>query len=183
MNARIIMAIILCGSVVGCANPVRRESGSSSFKVVERPPAPPPKAGGKAAAQPVSRAQYRDAQIKGEPILPVYPARALAAKAGSAQVGVHLVIDSQGRVSDVRPSMVAMTIAPPEFTQEFEKAVETAVRLWRFVPARAQYIETVQGSGGFSYDRVARTEDVEAEVDLAFTFSTSGKVTAGGPGK
>lgn len=73
-----------------------------------------------------------------------------------------------------------MTIAPPEFAEEFEKAVEVAVRQWRFVPARAQYIETVTGSGGFSYDRVARTEDVEAEVDLAFTFTPNGKVQAGG---
>ncbi|HVZ66402.1 MAG TPA: TonB family protein [Lacunisphaera sp.] len=153
-------------------------TGTSSFKVVEAPAAAPPKSTGKAAMQPTSRAQYRDAQIKGEPVLPVYPARALAAKAGGAQVGVHIVIDAQGRVSDVRPSMVAVTIAPPEFAADFQRAVEAAVRQWRFVPARAQYIETVTGTGGFTYDRVARTEDVEAEVDLAFTFTPNGKVQA-----
>lgn len=155
------------------------DTGSSSFRVVERPSAPAPKASIQVATQPTSRAQYRDAQIKGDPVLPVYPARALAAKAGGAQVGVHLVIDAQGRVSDVRPSMVAVTIAPPEFAADFQRAVESAVRQWRFVPARAQYVETVTGTGGFTYDRVARTEDVEAEVDLAFTFTSNGKVQAG----
>lgn len=167
----------------GCMHTAPVATGASSFRVVERPPAPPPKAGGNASVRPVSRAQYRDAQIKGEPVLPVYPARALAAKAGGAQVGVHLVIDAQGRVSDVQPSMVAVTIVPPEFAEDFEKAVEAAVRQWRFVPARAQYIETVQGTGGFTYDRVARTEDVEAEVDLAFTFTPNGKVQAGNSGR
>ncbi|HTL69175.1 MAG TPA: hypothetical protein VL200_16030, partial [Lacunisphaera sp.] len=176
MKAPIPALALVVFAAAGCLHTAPVETGTSSFTVIEARPVPPPASGKGWAAVPTNHAQFRDAQIKGEPILPVYPARALAAKAGSAQVGVHLVIDSQGRVSDVRPSMVAVTIAPPEFAEDFRQAVETAVRQWRFVPARAQYIETVQGSGGFSYDRVARTEDVEAEVDLAFTFTANGKV-------
>lgn len=85
MTTRVLLLGLL-GLAAGCVHRVSVASGTSSFRVVERPPAPPPKASGQAAVQPVSRAQYRDAQIKGDPVLPVYPARALAAKAGGRRL-------------------------------------------------------------------------------------------------
>jgi len=167
-------------TLAGCQHTATVETGTSSFKVVESPAAPPPKSGGKVSVEPTNRAQYRDAIVYEKSIvLPVYPEKALAARAGGAQVGVHLVIDTQGRVSDVRPSMVAVTIAPAEFTAAFQLAVEAAVRQWLFKPARVEYVETITGKNGFTYARVDRTETVEAEVDLSFTFSATGKVQTG----
>jgi len=112
-------------------------------------------------------------------VLPVYPARALAARAGGVQIGVHLVIDAQGLVSEIRPSMVAVTLVPAEFADDFQRAVEAAVQQWRFEPARIEQIETVTGDNGFTYRRVRRNEPTEAEVDLAFAFTPGGKVQAG----
>jgi outer membrane biosynthesis protein TonB len=156
------------------------ERGSSSFRVIELPAAPPSKAGPAEVAEPASRAQYREASIQEKTVvLPAYPARALSVKVGAARVGVHVVVGTEGRVADIRPSMLAVSITPPGFSADFEQAVEVAVRQWRFHPARAEYIETVTNKG-FSYQRVTRTEMLEAEFDLVFTFTPSGKVEANG---
>lgn len=164
----------------GCRHaPVAPEVGKSSYVVVEPSPAPSKSAAAE-TAEPTSRTQYRKARVQGDPLLPVYPPRALAAKAGAAQVGVRVTVDTAGRVTDLRPSMLAVTIAPPGFADDFQAAVETAVRQWRFSRARVEYVETVTADG-FTYNRVARSERMEAEFDLAFTFTPSGKVESGAP--
>lgn len=173
-------AIWLAVTLGGCQHVPPPDAGTSSFKVVEPPPdraPPPPKSDAK--VEPTDRDQYRKASVvEKSVVLPVYPARALKAKAGAAQVGVHVVVDPAGRVADVRPSLVAISIVPPEFRADFEQEVELAVRQWRFHPARVEHIEVVTIQG-FTYSRVARTERIEAEFDLAFTFTPSGQVTAG----
>lgn len=141
-----------------------------------RPP-PAPASGGRVSEAEPSGAQYREAFLAGKPVLPVYPARALAKKAGDAQIGVRLTIDATGRVSDVSPSMFAVSISPPGFAEDFYQAVETAVRQWKFQPARIEYVEKVSG-GGITYERVARSEKLDATLDLSFAFTAAGKVTA-----
>lgn len=177
MKAQVLPLILLAIVHAGCHH-VPAPAGSSSFKVIEpradnRPPKPmdEPK-------EPASRTRYLEAAVQEKTVvLPVYPARALAAKAGAAQVGVRITVDTEGRVSAVRPSMLALTIAPPGFAADFEQAVEAAVRQWRFHPAKTEEMETVTVNG-YSYDRVRRMELLEAEFDLAFTFSESGRVEA-----
>lgn len=155
------------------------EQGGSSFRWVEPPPAPPPATRAVEAAEQAARAQYREASVQEKTIvLPVYPARAFSAKVGAAQVGVHVVVDTEGRVTDIRPSILAVSITPPGYSADFEQAVEAAVRQWRFHPAKVEYVETVNEQG-FSYQRVTRTELLDAEFDLLFTFAPSGKVEAG----
>lgn len=56
------------------------------------------------------------------------------------------------------------------------------MRQWKFTPARIHHIERIT-EDGFTYDRVTRAEMIEAELDLAFTFSTAGKVEQGTSGK
>lgn len=128
--------------------------------------------------EPVNRANYRDAQAIHPLVMPVYPVKALAARAGAAQVGVRVTVGVDGRVGNIRPSMLAVTITPPEFADKFREAVEAAVQQWKFKPARVHYLERVT-EGEFTYERVTRTEVIEAEFDLAFTFTPSGKVEAG----
>lgn len=172
--------VVLAGQMLlGCRHVPAPEAGVSSFRIVEQPPdrTPPAKSSGE-AAEPTSLSQYREASVQEKSVvLPVYPARALAAKAGGAQVGVRVVVDAGGQVTDVRPSMLAVTITPPGFAEEFRAAVETAVRQWWFHPARVQHLEIVTEKG-FTYSRVTHSEAVEAEFDLSFTFTPSGQVEA-----
>ena len=109
--------------------------------------------------------------------LPVYPARALKGRRMPVTVGVRIVVGVDGRVTGVTPSLLVFS-TPGPFAGEFFEAVEAAVRHWRFTPARVEHVETVTEQG-FSYQRVTRSEGQEAEFDLAFTFTPSGKVEAG----
>ena len=102
------------------------------------------------------------------------------AKAGAATVGVRVAVDANGVVTDIRPSLLAVSVAPPSFAVEFREAVEIAVRQWRFKPARLERIETVTREGK-TYQLWAGSEDVEAEFDLAFTFTPSGRVEQSPP--
>lgn len=150
--------------------------------VVEPRRPPPPEPSDKELVEPASRANYRDAQAIHPLVMPVYPPKALAAKAGAATVGVRVTIDPSGAVTDIRPSMFAVSVTPPKFADDFREAVEVAVRQWRFHPARVHHLETAT-EGEFTYQRVTRTELVEAEFDLAFNFTTAGKVETGETGK
>ncbi len=182
------LGILVLATLVGAGGcrhaPGVPDTGRSSVAFIEQPPdrTPPPKSEAKTAG-PTSWDQYREASVQEKTIvLPVYPARALAAKAGAAQVGVRVTVDAEGRVSDVRPSVLAITITPPGFREDFERAGEVAVRQWRFHPAKVEYIEVVT-TKGFTYSRVTRTEKLEAEFDLLFTFTAAGKVVPGAGGR
>ena len=162
----------------GCKHAPRDEArGSTSFRVVE-PPRPPPPQGSGESIEPVKRSIYRDAEAIHPLVMPVYPPAALAARAGAATVGVRVTVDANGAVTEVSPSMLAVTITPPEFAEAFREAVEVAVRQWKFAPARVLQLER-RTEGEYTFDWVAHTEMIEAEFDLAFTFTPSGKVEAG----
>ncbi len=107
-------------------------------------------------------------------VLPVYPPKALKAKAGRATVGVQVTVDAAGRVTDIGPSLLTFDTSGP-FAADFLEAVQTAVRQWRFRPAETVQMELVQ-SGGFSYRRIVRTTATDTKLDLAFTFTASGGV-------
>jgi hypothetical protein len=177
----IAMAGVLLGTLggSGCKHAPKHEAhGSTSFRVVEPPRPPPPQASDKEMVEPVRRSIYRDAEAIHPLVMPVYPSAALAARAGAATVGVRVTVDTNGAVADIRPSMLAVTITPPEFAEAFRGAVEVAVRQWRFAPARVLSLER-RTEGEFTHDWVAHTEMIEAEFDLAFTFTPSGEVEAG----
>jgi hypothetical protein len=175
----LLLFMLMLGAA--CRHAPPGETGGSSFVMVEPHPASPP-AG--SSAEPVERASqvdFREAQARHPLVMPVYPPRALKAKAGAAQVGVRVTVDVNGAVKDVRPSMLAISITPPKFADEFREAVEVAVRQWKFHPARLRTFEVVS-EGGVTYNRVTSNEAVEAEFDLAFNFTTAGKVEAGTAG-
>lgn len=109
--------------------------------------------------------------------LPVYPAVALGARAGRNVVGVHITVDARGKVSGIRPSLLAFS-TPGPFAGAFQESVEAALRQWQFTPARAEEIEIVH-DGDASYNRVTGSENVETEFDLQFTFLPDGTVVQG----
>lgn len=179
--AAVVVGGVLLGLLwgAGCRHaPKIQAYGSSSFRVMEPRRPPPPEPSLKDVIEPTSRANYRDAEAIHPLVMPVYPPKALAAKAGAATVGVRVTVDPGGTVVDIRPSMLAVSVTPAKFADDFREAVEMAVRQWKFEPAKVLHLETAT-EGEFTYQRVTRTETIEAEFDLAFTFTTTGKVEAG----
>lgn len=94
-----------------------------------------------------------------------------------ATVGVHVTADANGRVSDIRPSILTFT-TPGRFAEDFREAVEVALGQWRFVPAEIQHPEPVPGLEPAS-NRIIGSENPETEFELSFTFSADGFVQAG----
>lgn len=176
MTTQAVLIAFLWGA--GCRHVSPPDIGRSSFVVVEPPRPPPPEPSSKETIEPVSRSNYRDAQAIHPLVMPVYPAKALKAKTGGATVGVRVTVDPSGAVIDIRPSMLVISFTPSQFADDYRDAVEVAVRQWKFAPARIHHIERIT-EDGFTYDRVTRTEMIEAEFDLAFTFTVDGEVTAG----
>src|SRR6478736_5063340 len=165
-------------ALAGCKHaPAPAEhTGRSTYTFVEQPAGPPP-AVNKEAIEPSSRSQWREATVKDPVVMPVYPKPALKAKAGRSIVGVRIVVDVTGRVADIRPSLLVFN-TPGPFAGDFRDAVELALKQWQFRPARAEYYEIVH-EGDATYNRVTRTETVETEFDLSFTFTEDGKVEQG----
>jgi hypothetical protein len=170
------LALLLAMS--GCRH-VPADTGVSSFEVVKPPP---PRVTVETPDQkPVAASNmidFREAEPIRPLVMPVYPAAALKAKAGRAQVGVRVNVEASGRVGDIAASMLAAS-TPGPFAPAFRDAVEAAVRQWRFRPAQIIEQEEAPLPGGGSYKRVTHRESTEAQFDLVFTFTETGKVEAG----
>lgn len=183
-------SIAFSGVVVlgGCNHgslPQEPSRGGSSFAFIETPaaPMPPPKAGAAStASQPTIFDDFQEALPLFPLANPVYPAEALAAKAGLATVSVRVTVDAMGKVSDVAPSVIGFT-SPGKFASDFLEAVRVAVRQWKFRPAEIEQVEWVQPSDLAPYSRVLKAEKTETHFDLVFTFTASGGVLGGAPGK
>ena len=153
-------------------------TGRSSFEVVKPPPVQVSGTTDMEAVASNSLIDFREAEPIRPLVMPVYPAAALKAKAGRAQVGVRVTVETSGRVGDISASMLAVS-TPGPFAPAFRDAVETAVRQWRFRPAQIIQQEVAPLPGGGSYKRVTQREATEAQFDLVFTFTETGKVEAG----
>lgn len=151
-------------------------TGRSSFAFVDPPVGPPPVTNGK-NTELSDRSNYYEAQLQEPAPMPVYPAAALKARARLSTVGVHITVDPNGHVADIRSSMLVFT-TPGPFAEQFQDAVEQAVRRWRFTPARSEHYVIVH-EGNATYSRLKSKENVETEFDLSFTFAADGKVEAG----
>jgi hypothetical protein len=170
---------VLIGLLAGCRH-ATPDVGASAFTVVESGrTATDAKVivGDVGEPKPMPYSQdYRPASpLKNQP-LPVYPERALRARAGAATVGVRVTVDATGKATEIGPSLLVYN-TPGPFADDFLTAVTTTVRLWRFQPAEILSMEHVE-SPTASYNRIARTEKTEAQIDLAFTFTSRGGVTA-----
>jgi hypothetical protein len=115
--------------------------------------------------------------LKASVVLPVYPPRALEAKAGRATVGVQVMVDTAGLVTDIGPSLLTYN-TPGTYAEDFLEAVKVAVRQWRFSPAEILQMETAK-SGDYTYQRIARSTKTETKLDLSFTFTATGTVERG----
>ena len=169
----LVAGVMALAAAAGCHQvPESKASGRSGFRFVQPPPAAPSTGHPDAAPEPVQRFDYREAQLIDPVIMPVYPARALAAKAGAATVGVHISVDELGTITDIRASLWVVSLPGP-FSEDFRAAVDAAVRQWRFVPAETIEYEKGEQDGRPS-TRVGKREKVTTEFDLAFDFAPEG---------
>lgn len=156
-------------------------SGQSAFTFIEAPASTAPAGPAEMATGP---RQPVDVLVTAEPVLPlvkpVFPAAALGRLRVPALIGVRITVDERGWVTDVAPSLKALTMPGP-FVAEFQAAVKEAVAQWRFTPAEKRHL--VPGRGGPMKDDywvVTRAEKTSAVFDVAFTFSGSGDVVSDG---
>jgi hypothetical protein len=174
-TALILSALALAGCQHQAARPPAGE-GRSTFAFVE-----PLTLGGKKTELVLAAEQESlDVLVAARPVEPLvkpaYPAAARGRQEGPALVGVHLQIDTNGRVTEVAPSMVSFS-TPGPYAAAFRAAVEAAVEQWTFTPAKHRRLERVALPDGSVYWRNGGEEKAEATFDVAFTFN-EGEVTA-----
>ena len=115
--------------------------------------------------------------------LPRYPERALAARDGPHHEIVRIVIDAHGSVSQVLDSPMGRSDDGP-FAAEYRRAVEEAVRGWRYDPGTLRRVEDGpdhDGDGKPDYKIMTSSETVAVYYDIRFTFEIvdgQGVVTA-----
>ncbi len=162
--------------MVGCRHvpvPVAaRMEGRGAFEFV-RPPAAPerdvPK--GEVKRLPTDD-EFVAPRAIGRLAEPVYPAVALAAGAGPVTLGLRLVVDTEGKVTDVSQSLLAFS-TPTPWAAEFRAAAEAAVAQWRFRPAELRHFTTVTNAQG-TYRSMTDSEKTEWALHVAFTFNATG---------
>lgn len=159
--------------LAGC----KHQSGEASFKFIDS-----------IHSQPATDAREMKLKIgttvfvEAKPIeplaIPIYPPIAVAADLGSVTIAVKISVNKDGRVEAVSPSMAGISL-PTRFSHEFHEAVETAVKQWRFEPAKLARLEPAKSGPPF----VTSTQDTETAFDVAFTFSSPGAVSSAFPRK
>jgi hypothetical protein len=107
--------------------------------------------------------------------LPQFPTAALESSAGPAHVVVRILIDTEGRIGDVRDSPVEAS-SPGPFAREFRDATLRALRHWRFEPGWIGQAEgrDLDGDGTPDYRRMTRLEVVPVFYDVRFDFAIVG---------
>lgn len=170
------LAVGIAGLVGGCATkPVRgsaRVEGRAGFEF-ERPPAEAAAKDAKVAVQEaLGKDEWVPPRALGKLAEPVYPAAALAAGAGPVTMGMRVVVDAEGRVADVGPSVRAWSMPTP-WAAEFRAAIEAAVAQWRFRPAEVRHFTTVTNAEG-SYRSMTGSEKTEWALHVTFSFKVNG---------
>ncbi len=104
--------------------------------------------------------------------LPKYPERALAAHDGLHREIVRIVIDTHGIVSEVGDSPMGQSDGGP-FAADYRRAVDDAVRTWRYQPGVLQHVvpgNDLDGDAKPDYKVVTSQDLVAVYYDIRFTF-------------
>lgn len=151
--------------------------GSSSIQFLESP-APPAK---QTATPSQGPQQPMEMMVVATPIAPLakpeYPRTALGREKLPVQVAVRIIVDTTGRVSDVRMSLAGVT-TPTPYAEEFRTAVEEALAQWRFRPAQLRRLKPTTDETGSARREFEGWEKVDCGFDVAFTFQSTGEVTS-----
>jgi hypothetical protein len=116
--------------------------------------------------------QFRRPFPKETKTLPVYPENALAARDGPHREVVRFIIDPNGNVGEIVDSPMESSDGGP-FATEYRRAVEAALRMWRYEPGVLQHVkdgEDKDGDGKPDYKVMTSWEMVPVYYDVRFTF-------------
>ena len=104
--------------------------------------------------------------------LPIYPEHALASRDGPHREIVRIVIDVHGNVGQVLDSPTGPSDDGP-FAADYRRAVDAAVRTWRFQPGilwRFTGGPDKNGDGRPDYKVLTSEDPVAVYYDVRFTF-------------
>jgi TonB family protein len=138
--------------------------GAVGMRFIADPSGEPPKL--------TDHQEFVAAQMVGPPVLPVYPAQALAASAPPFLVAVRITIDKDGKVTKIEDSPVLASSTGP-FAGEFRAAVDDAVRRWRFSGGYIDQVEDgkdLDGDGKPDYTTLVERDPVDVLYDVRFDF-------------
>jgi hypothetical protein len=116
--------------------------------------------------------QFRRPLAKETKTLPTYPENALAAHNTPHREIVRFVIDTHGNVDKVVDSPIEPSDGGP-FAADYRRAVEEALRSWRFDPGVFQHVkpgEDKDADGKPDYKIMTSWERVPVYYDVRFTF-------------
>ncbi len=179
--AHIVLAMLAAAAVVAAA--CRHASPPAAMTPVAAPAAAPAESptgavsvrfltAGGAPPAPLPAGQRLVAPYVIARPLPSYPPEALAAGAPPATVAVRILIDTEGRVSQISDSPLAAP-TPGRFAAVFRAAVESALAGWEFFPG---HIDTVQpgedadGDGTPDGEKLLQFTPVGVYYDVSFDF-------------
>jgi hypothetical protein len=149
-----------------------RAEGRGTFEFV-RPPAAPESGDMKMEVKErLTKDDFVSPRALGPLAEPVYPAAALVARAGPVVMGVRILVDVEGKVADVAPSLLSWS-TPTPWAAEFRAAVEAAVAQWRFRPGEVRHFTTVTNAQG-TFRSMTGSEPTEWALHVAFTFNATG---------
>jgi hypothetical protein len=174
-SRRTFELVLACALLMGCQHPALppAEHGVASFRILE-----PRASAQKTTEVTIDVGQPHEVIELARPFLPlkkpVFPRAALRGHDAGAFVAAHVTVGVHGEVKDVAPGTLGFT-TPSPFAEEYWAAVEAAVRAWRFQPAEVCGIEYMEHDGK-TVLTVVRREFIDAEFDVAFTFTATGEV-------
>ena len=117
------------------------------------------------------RIHYIPARARRALAAPLYPADALAARAGRFTAYITFTINEAGRVVEARPSLARFSL-PNTYSAAFLQAIYAALETWEFDPARHVYWQRVPKGE----ERYLRADPVRQPMEVRFTFNESGVV-------
>lgn len=99
---------------------------------------------------------------------PVYPAAALALGLHRVEVGAKVIVDAEGKVSEVR---IAEAPDPATHPAVFDDAVHEALLRWRYIPLTFRRFAEVKDEQGNVVDsRLVSSENRPFSLDYDFVF-------------
>jgi hypothetical protein len=170
---RVVASFALVAASAGCAPkkptavtapPRPRAEGQTKYSYIFDP-------GNPALGLPED-VQFRRPLPKETKALPRYPEQALEALDGPHREVVRFVIDTHGNVDKVVDSPIEPSDGGP-FAADYRRAVEEALRSWRFEPGVFQHVkpgEDKDGDGKPDYKIMTSWDLVPVYYDVRFTF-------------
>jgi hypothetical protein len=172
-TSRFVAPALVALLVMGCA----------AKKSVAQTGPPPPSAEGKTSYSYIfdpgnpalglpEDVQFRRPFPQDTNTLPKYPENALAVRDGPHLEVVRFIIDTHGNVERILDSPLESSDGGP-FAADYRRAVEEALKSWRYEPGVLQHVEPGEdkdGDGKPDYKVMTSSEVVAVYYDVRFTF-------------